>query len=88
MIGKRVVTPVIDYALTMHKEIDPNQIALMEISMGDYLAARAAAFEGRIFACILYNGVYDGYDAFASGFPKSWTLSIVWLKYYLTLMQI
>ena len=31
--------------------------------MGGYLAARAAAFEHRISACILYNGVFDGYDA-------------------------
>jgi hypothetical protein len=60
----------------MHKEIDPNQIALMGISMKGYLAARAAAFEDRISACILYNGVYDGYDAFASGFPKSLRLAV------------
>jgi pimeloyl-ACP methyl ester carboxylesterase len=39
--------------------------------MGGYLAARAAAFEHRLAACILYNGVYDGYDALASGLPKS-----------------
>jgi dipeptidyl aminopeptidase/acylaminoacyl peptidase len=43
----------------------------MGISMGGYLAARAAAFEHRISACILYNGVYDGYDAIATSFPKS-----------------
>jgi pimeloyl-ACP methyl ester carboxylesterase len=68
---EKVVTPVIDYALTRDSDIDPSQIALMGISMGGYLAARAAAFEHRISACILYNGVYDGYDAFASGFPQS-----------------
>jgi pimeloyl-ACP methyl ester carboxylesterase len=60
----------------MHKEIDPNQIALMGINMGGYLAARATAFEDRISACILYNGVHDGYDAFASGFPKSLRLAV------------
>jgi dienelactone hydrolase len=64
------MTPVVDYALT-RSEIDPNRIALMGISMGGYLAARAVAFEHRIAACILYNGVYDGYDAIASSFPKS-----------------
>ena len=68
---EKVVTPVIDYALTRDRDIDPNKIALIGISMGGYLAARAAAFENRISACILYNGVYDGYDAFASGFPQS-----------------
>jgi pimeloyl-ACP methyl ester carboxylesterase len=68
---EKVAKPVVDYALTRTKQIDPNKIALMGISMGGYLAARAAAFEHRISACILYNGVYDGYDAFASSFPKS-----------------
>jgi pimeloyl-ACP methyl ester carboxylesterase len=43
----------------------------MGISMGGYLAARAAAFEHRIAACILYNGVFDGYDALASSLSKS-----------------
>jgi pimeloyl-ACP methyl ester carboxylesterase len=67
---EKVVTPVVDYALT-RAEVDPKRLALMGISMGGYLAARAAAFEHRIAACILYNGVFDGYDAFASSFPKS-----------------
>lgn len=70
---EKVVTPVIDYAMTRKEEfgIDVNRIALMGISMGGYLAARAAAFDHRISACILYNGVYDGYDAITSAFPKS-----------------
>ena len=42
-----------------------------EDCISGYLAARAAAFEHRISACILYNGVYDGYDAIATSFPKS-----------------
>ena len=45
---ERVVTPVVDYALTRSEVIDPTCIALMGISMGGYLAARAAAFEHRI----------------------------------------
>jgi pimeloyl-ACP methyl ester carboxylesterase len=73
---ERVVTSVVDYALTRDKEIDRDRIALMGISMGGYLAARAAAFEHRIAACILYNGVYDGYDAFGSGFPPSLRLAV------------
>jgi Alpha/beta hydrolase family len=73
---EKVVTPVIDYALTRDRDIDPNKIALMGISMGGYLAARAAAFEDRIAACVLYNGVYDGYDAFASGFPQSLRIAV------------
>ena len=68
---EKVVTPVVDYALSRPEEIDPKRIALMGISMGGYLAARAVAFEHRIAACILNDGVFDGYEAFASGFPKS-----------------
>jgi dipeptidyl aminopeptidase/acylaminoacyl peptidase len=49
--------------------IDPERVALMGISMGGYLAARAVAFEPRISACVLYNGVYDGYDSIRSEFP-------------------
>ncbi|MGA6991461.1 MAG: alpha/beta fold hydrolase [Nitrososphaeraceae archaeon] len=70
---EKVVTPVIDYAIDRNEEfgIDVNRIALMGISMGGYLAARATAFDHRISACILNDGVYDGYDAIASSFPKS-----------------
>jgi len=53
-----VVTPVVDYAVT-RKEVDPNNIALMGISFGGYLAPRAVAFEKRIKACIANGGVYD-----------------------------
>jgi pimeloyl-ACP methyl ester carboxylesterase len=72
---EKVITPVVDYALSL-KQIDSKQIALMGISMGGYLAARAAAFEHRISACILYNGVYDGYESFAAGFPESLHLAV------------
>jgi len=68
---EKVVTPVVDYAFSRPEEIDPKRIAIMGISMGGYLAARAVAFEHRIAACILNDGVFDGYEAFASGFPKS-----------------
>jgi alpha-beta hydrolase superfamily lysophospholipase len=67
---EKVVTPVVDYALTK-PEVDPKRLALMGISMGGYLAARTSSFEHRIVAYILNNGVFDGYDAIASTFPKS-----------------
>jgi pimeloyl-ACP methyl ester carboxylesterase len=67
---EKVMTPVIDYALG-RKEVDVQRIALMGISMGGFLAARAAAFEHRITACILYNGVYDGHQALEASFPVS-----------------
>lgn len=68
---EKVLTPVLDYVLSTknHYQVDPKRIALMGISMGGYLAARSIAFEPRISACVLYNGVYDGYDSIRSGFP-------------------
>jgi cephalosporin-C deacetylase-like acetyl esterase len=51
---EKVVTPVMDYALS-RKEMDPSRISLMGISMGGYLAARAAAFEDRIAACVRFG---------------------------------
>ncbi|TBL79429.1 alpha/beta hydrolase family protein [Paenibacillus thalictri] len=54
---EHVVTPVVDYALT-RPDIDPQQIALMGISFGGYLAPRAAAFEHRLAACIANDGLY------------------------------
>jgi pimeloyl-ACP methyl ester carboxylesterase len=54
---EKVVTPVIDYALT-RPELDPHRIALMGISFGGYLAPRAAAYEHRLAACIANDGVH------------------------------
>ena len=39
--------------------VDPGKIALMGISMGGYLAPRAAAFEKRISALVANDGIYD-----------------------------
>lgn len=51
-----VITPVVDFALKL-RGVDPERIALLGMSMGGYLAPRAAAFETRISACIAYDGV-------------------------------
>lgn len=53
-----VVTPVVDFALNL-RGVDPDRIALLGMSMGGYLAPRAAAFEHRITACIAYDGVVN-----------------------------
>ena len=53
-----VVTPVVDFALNL-RGVDPDRIALLGMSMGGYLAPRAAAFEHRIAACIAYDGVLN-----------------------------
>jgi pimeloyl-ACP methyl ester carboxylesterase len=65
---EKVVTPVVDYALT-RKEIDPQRIALYAQSLGGYLAPRAAAFEHRLAACIADDGVYDFGSALLSSVP-------------------
>ena len=60
-----VVTPVVDFALTL-EGVDEHRIALLGMSMGGYLAPRAAAFEHRISACIAYDGVFKIAGAFMS----------------------
>jgi pimeloyl-ACP methyl ester carboxylesterase len=54
---EQVVTPVVD-AMLMRPEVDPARIALMGISLGGYLAPRAAAFEHRLAALIADDGLY------------------------------
>lgn len=53
-----VVTPVLDWAVA-RPEVDQERIALWGISMGGYLAPRAAAFDNRISALIADSGIYD-----------------------------
>jgi dienelactone hydrolase len=60
-----VVTPVVDFAVNL-RGVDPERIALLGMSMGGYLAPRAAAFEHRIAACIAYDGVLN----FAAVLPQ------------------
>jgi dienelactone hydrolase len=60
-----VVTPVVDFAINL-RGVDPERIALLGMSMGGYLAPRAAAFEHRISACIAYHGVFN----FAAALPE------------------
>ncbi|WP_035804509.1 alpha/beta hydrolase family protein [Kitasatospora mediocidica] len=57
-----VVTPVVDYALT-RDEIDADRLVLMGYSLGGFLIARAAAFEHRLAALVLDDGLYDYHDA-------------------------
>jgi pimeloyl-ACP methyl ester carboxylesterase len=55
---EKVVTPVVDFALNL-PGVDSEKVALMGVSLGGYLAPRAAAFEKRISALIANDGVYD-----------------------------
>ena len=63
-----VITPVVDYTLT-RPEIDPDRIAGFGYSLGGYLLARAAAFEHRLCALILDDGVHDLASGFADNMP-------------------
>jgi len=57
------VSPVVEYLLT-RPEVDPEGIMLMGLSMGGYLAGRAAAFEPRLRICIANPGVLDWGEVF------------------------
>jgi pimeloyl-ACP methyl ester carboxylesterase len=63
-----VISPVIDYALT-REEIADDRIVLFGYSMGGYLVARAAAFDSRIAALILDDGLYDFHAAMVKRMP-------------------
>lgn len=63
---EKVLTPVIDELMDRKGcFVDKDRLVLVGISMGGYLAARAAAFEPRIKAVILNGGVWDVYEAYA-----------------------
>jgi len=72
---EKVITPVIDYALTL-PNVDKKKIALMGLSMGGYLAPRAAAFDKRISACIANGGILDFSLIYTKAFP---TLVLSWV---------
>lgn len=55
---ERVVTPVIDW-LYPQKFIRTDAIGLVGVSLGGYLAVRAAAFEHRLAAVMLVDGIFD-----------------------------
>jgi Alpha/beta hydrolase family len=77
---EKVVTPVVDFALRQ-LGVDPKRIALMGISMGGYLAPRAAAFEKRLAALIANDGIYDFAAPFRNAVPpEKWEMFVTALK--------
>jgi pimeloyl-ACP methyl ester carboxylesterase len=66
---EKVVTPVVDFVLRF-PVVDPKKIALMGVSFGGELAPRAAAYEKRIAALIVNDGVYDYGAANLSHVPE------------------
>jgi alpha-beta hydrolase superfamily lysophospholipase len=65
---ENVVTPVLDYALS-RPDVDPARVALIGLSLGGYLAPRAASAEHRLAACIADCGSYDLFDAALERIP-------------------
>jgi Acetyl xylan esterase (AXE1) len=66
---EKVITPVIDYALT-RPEVDPKRIAIQGISQGGFWVPRAAAFERRIAAVVADPGVVDVSTVWSATLPK------------------
>jgi len=62
------VKAVVDY-LTQRDDVDTTNIALIGYSLGATLAARAAAFEKRISACIVDGLVIDVNEAWEAVWP-------------------
>lgn len=67
---EKVVSPVIDYAITI-PNVNKDKIALMGISFGGYLAPRAAAFDKRIKALIANPGLYDFGESVYKSLPPN-----------------
>ena len=65
---EKVVTPVVDYALT-RPDVAGDQLTLLGMSLGGLWAARAAAFEHRFRAAIFFDGVYDLHTALQRFLP-------------------
>ena len=53
-----VVSAVVEFAV-QRPEVDRGQLVLMGTSFGGFLAARAAAFEHRLAACVLHDAIFD-----------------------------
>lgn len=65
---EKVLIPAVNW-LANRTDIDMSKLALAGISMGGYLAARAAAYEPRIKALVLDDAVWDVQASIESGFP-------------------
>ncbi|MFF0515497.1 alpha/beta hydrolase family protein [Streptomyces sp. NPDC004250] len=65
---ENVVGPVLDF-LTGQPGVDPARIALLGVSLGGFLAPRAAAYEPRLAAVIAVDGVFDAVSALTAHLP-------------------
>jgi pimeloyl-ACP methyl ester carboxylesterase len=65
-----VIRPVIDFALT-RPEVKADEITLFGYSLGGYLVARAAAFDYRVHALILDDGLLSFSAAYEAPLPPA-----------------
>ncbi len=65
---ERVITPVVDFALS-RPGVDPKRIAIQGISQGGFWVPRAVAFEKRIAAAIADPGVVDVSASWTAALP-------------------
>ena len=54
---------VLDFIKT-RDDLDPDRVGIMGVSLGGYYAARAAAFDKRIAACLSFSGPYSWLEIF------------------------
>lgn len=64
-----VVTPVLDWVRDC-PGVDRERITILGVSIGGYLAARAAAFDQRLAALIAMDGVYDLGEISVGNLPR------------------
>jgi hypothetical protein len=66
---EKVISPVVDYALT-RPEVDLKRIAIQGVSQGGYWVPRAVAFERRIAAAIADPGAVDVSASWTAHLPR------------------
>jgi dienelactone hydrolase len=55
---ERAASPCVDYLQT-REDVDPARVGVIGVSLGGYYAARSAAFEKRLAACICWGAQWD-----------------------------
>jgi len=55
-----VIAAAIDFLACQSEQVDATRIGLFGVSLGGYMALRAAAMERRVTACISLSGPFDG----------------------------
>lgn len=65
---EKPIGAALDY-LEKRKEVNPEKMAVMGVSMGGYYAARGSALDQRIAACLLFGACYSALDDLYDYFP-------------------